>query len=366
MDLQLNITPLASWLPHEKPLVISGPCSAETETQVMETANALAVSGKVSVLRAGIWKPRTRPNSFEGTGKDALPWLVNAAKANNMLSATEVANASHVEECLKAGVDILWIGARTSVNPFSVQEIADALKGVDVPVMVKNPINPDLQLWVGALERINSAGITKIGAIHRGFSNSGKSIYRNQPMWDIAIELKALCPELPMICDPSHIAGNRDLLEVVAQKALDLDMDGVMIEAHPTPDEAWSDAKQQITPERLIELVSNLQVRNVTSASAEFLNKLEQLRAGIDKADNYVFNWLSERMQLVEEIGEYKKANDVTILQVERWNEIRTTRKELGKQLGLDDDFVQDLIRIMHKASIRKQTAIMNSENSDK
>lgn len=360
MELNLNITPLEQWLPGEKPLVISGPCSAETEAQVMQTANELGASGLVSVLRAGIWKPRTRPNSFEGVGIEALNWLVNAAKTNNMKSATEVANVQHVEACLKAGVDILWIGARTSVNPFSVQEIADALKGVDIPVLVKNPINPDLQLWIGALERINSAGITKIGAIHRGFSNSGKSIYRNQPMWDLAIELKALCPALPMICDPSHIAGNRELLQVVAQRSLDLDMDGVMIEAHPRPDEAWSDAKQQITPARLIQLVGELQVRQVTSESKEFITQLEKLRASIDKVDHNIFSWLTERMELVEQIGDYKRANEVTILQVERWNEIKKTRKELGRQLGLSEEFIMDLLRIIHKESIRKQTAVMN------
>lgn len=360
MELKLNITPLQDWLPSEKPVVISGPCSAETPEQLMQTAKELGTSGLVSVLRAGIWKPRTRPNSFEGLGKEALAWLVDAAQANHLKSATEVANAQHVEACLKAGVDILWVGARTTVNPFSVQEIADSLKGVDIPVMVKNPITPDLQLWIGALERINSAGITKIGAIHRGFSNSGKSIYRNQPMWDLAIDLKTQCPDLPMICDPSHIAGNRELIQIVSQRALDLDMDGLMIESHPTPDEAWSDAKQQITPANLIILLSNLQVRQVTSASKEFISQLEQLRASIDKVDHNIFSWLIERMELVEQIGNYKKSNDVTILQVERWNEIKKTRKELGRQLGLSEEFVTDLLRIIHKESIRKQTAIMN------
>jgi chorismate mutase len=360
MELNLNITPLNDWLPSQKPLLISGPCSAESPEQVMQTAKQLGDSGLVSVLRAGIWKPRTRPNSFEGVGKEALTWLVDAAKTNHLKSATEVANVQHVESCLKAGVDILWIGARTSGNPFSVQEIADSLKGVDIPVLIKNPINPDLQLWMGALERINSSGITKIGAIHRGFSNAGKSIYRNQPMWDIAIELKALCPFLPLFCDPSHIAGNRELIPNIAQRAMDLDMDGLMIETHPTPDEAWSDAKQQITPQQLIELISGLQIRQVSSESKEFISQLEKLRASIDKVDHNIFSWLSERMELVEQIGDYKKANDVTILQVDRWNEIKKTRKKLGNQLGLSEEFVMDLVRIIHKESIRKQTANMN------
>jgi chorismate mutase len=318
--MKLKITPLKDWLPQvKKPLIISGPCSAETEKQVIATAIELAKTNRVNVLRAGIWKPRTRPNTFEGVGEKGLAWLKKAGVETGLPVATEVANAQHVDACLKNGIDILWIGARTTVNPFSVQEIADAVKGVDIPVFVKNPINPDLQLWMGALERINNAGITKIAAIHRGFSSFEKTPFRNAPKWEIAIELKTICPELDIICDPSHIAGNRALLPFIAQKALDLDMNGLMIESHIHPQTALSDASQQITPDALFQMLNELTIRESTSINKEFKSQLESLRTMIDELDEEIIQKMASRMKIAEKIGEYKKENNVTILQVKRW-----------------------------------------------
>jgi chorismate mutase len=362
MKLHLNIEPLSNWvnITHE-PFVISGPCSAETEEQLLETARLLKATGKVSVLRAGIWKPRTRPGEFEGIGSIGLEWLKRAKAETGLPTAVEVANAKHVEEALAAGVDILWVGARSTVNPFTVQEIADALKGVDVPVMVKNPVNPDLSLWIGALERINGAGITKLAAIHRGFSSFEKTAFRNEPMWDLAINLKTLAPELPIINDPSHICGNRELLPFIAQKALDLDMQGLMIESHIDPSVAWTDAKQQVTPSALSEMIDGFVLRKAESKNAEFTDKLANLREKIDKIDDQIFQKLGERMKIVSQIGEYKRDNNVTILQVSRWDEILQKRTAYGSALSLEKDFTEKVLELIHSESIRKQTAIMNA-----
>lgn len=356
----LNITPLKDWgFGFEKPVIISGPCSAESEEQVMETARRLADKG-IDVLRAGIWKPRTRPGSFEGLGRIALPWLKKAGQEIGKPIAVEVATREHVFDCLKAGVDILWIGARTTANPFSVQEIADALEGVDIPVIVKNPVNPDLQLWIGALERINRAGITRIGALHRGFSAYDKSKYRNKPMWEFPIELRRLFNELPIFCDPSHICGNRDLLLSVAQKAMDLDFDGLMLESHRDPDKAWSDASQQVTPERLGEIVSHLVIREAQPDIAA--NKLDEMRSKIDRIDNYIMEILSERMDVAKQIGEFKRDNNITILQSGRWDEIVKDRVAKGIKKDLTEDFILHLFEAIHQESIRHQTKVMNED----
>jgi len=363
MKLNLNIQPLGSWIKtSSEPLLIAGPCSAETEDQLVATAHLLAKTGKVSALRAGIWKPRTRPGEFEGIGSIGLEWLKRAKDETGLPITVEVATAKHVEEALKAGVDILWVGARSTVNPFTVQEIADALKGVDVPVMVKNPVNPDLSLWVGAIERINNAGITKLAAIHRGFSSYEKTAFRNEPMWDIAIQLKTLAPELPLICDPSHISGNRDLIGYISQKALDLDMQGLMIESHIDPTVAWTDAKQQVTPAALAELVGHLTLRKPEIKNSDLKDKLAELRNQIDKIDDLVIQKMAERMQIVEQIGNYKKQNNITILQVNRWDEILRKSVNYGKALKLREEFTEKLLELIHAESIRKQTEIMNKD----
>ncbi len=356
----LQLESITSWLKTDRPIIISGPCSAETEEQMMATAKQIAATGKVHALRAGIWKPRTRPGQYEGAGEEGLKWLIQAKKETGLPVTTEVANAAHVEACLKAGVDILWIGARTTVNPFSVQEIADSLKGVDIPVMIKNPINPDLELWLGAFERLNKAGITKMAAIHRGFSSFEKGPFRNAPMWDLAIELKTRIPELDMICDPSHIAGNRELISFISQKALDLDMVGLMIESHINPDAAWSDAKQQITPLVLSKLISDLVVRTASTDNKTFKDTLSILREQIDQLDDDIMSKMASRMKISEKIGQYKKENNVTILQVNRWEEIVQTRVSLGKAMGMDEGFTRDLLRLIHHESIQVQTKVMN------
>ena len=361
MKLDLNIQPLESWIKTGKePLVIAGPCSAETEDQLVATAHLLAATGKISALRAGIWKPRTRPGEFEGIGSIGLEWLKRAKEETGLPTAVEVATAKHVEEALKAGVDILWVGARSTANPFTVQEIADALKGVDVPVMVKNPVNPDLSLWIGALERINNAGITKLAAIHRGFSSYEKSAFRNEPMWDIAIHLKTLAPHLPMINDPSHITGNRSLIGYVSQKALDLDMQGLMIESHIDPSVAWTDAAQQVTPAALVEIIDHLTLRKPEVRDAGVKDKLAELRSQIDKIDDLVIQKVAERMQIAEKIGQYKKDNGITILQVNRWDEILNKRTTYAKALKLSAEFTEKLLELLHSESIRKQTEVMN------
>ena len=356
----LQLEPISSWMNVSRPVIISGPCSAETEDQMVATAKQIAATGKVHALRAGIWKPRTRPGQYEGAGEEGLKWLITAKKETGLPVTTEVANAAHVEACLKAGVDILWIGARTTVNPFSVQEVADALKGVDIPVMVKNPINPDVELWLGAFERLNKAGITKMAAIHRGFSSFEKGPFRNAPMWDLAIDLKTRVPELDMICDPSHIAGNRDLISFVSQKALDLDMAGLMIESHINPDAAWSDAKQQVTPAVLGKIISELVVRTASTDNKVFKDTLSILREQIDQLDDEIMSKLAARMKISEKIGQYKKENNVTILQVNRWEEIVHTRIALCRAMGLNEEFTNDLLKLIHHESIQVQTKVMN------
>ncbi len=355
-----GINTISGWLKIDKPIIISGPCSAETEEQTIATAKQIAATGKVHGLRAGIWKPRTRPGQYEGAGDVGLKWLVAAKRETGLPITTEVANAAHVEASLKSGVDFLWVGARTTVNPFSVQEVADSLKGVDIPVMVKNPVNPDLELWIGALERLHKAGIKTMAAIHRGFSSFEKGPFRNLPMWDLAIELKTRFPELEIICDPSHISGNRDLIAFVSQKALDLDMAGLMIESHINPDAAWSDAKQQVTPAVLGKILSDLVVRQASTDNKTFKDTLSILREQIDTLDDEIMQKMSARMKISEKIGQYKKDNNVTILQVNRWEEIVKTRVALCKAMGMDEGFTRDLLRLIHHESIQVQTKVMN------
>ncbi len=346
---------------NKKPLIISGPCSAETESQVLETAQRLAQTGKVDMLRAGIWKPRTRPGSFEGIGAKGLPWLQQAKKLTGLPTTVEVATGKQVEDALNFEVDMLWIGARTTVNPFSVQEVADALRGADVPVLIKNPINADLELWTGAVERVAKAGIKHLGLIHRGFSAYGNTEYRNAPMWHLAIEMKRRNPELLMINDPSHICGRRDILMDVAQKAIDLHFDGLMIESHIDPDNAWSDAKQQVTPEALAEMLDTIIWRKEDVASEEFHAALEKLRQQINHLDDEMMQILSQRMKLAEKIGQYKKENDITILQTNRWNEILERAFVKGEKIGLSKEFVTKYFDAVHMESINHQNKIMNA-----
>ena len=361
-----TIAKVSEWpMDASKPFIIAGPCSAETPEQVMETAKTLGETGMVSLLRAGIWKPRTRPGSFQGIGEPALEWLIQAGEESGIPTTTEVANAQHVEACLKAGVDVLWIGARTTVNPFSVQEIADALKGVDIPVIIKNPINPDLQLWIGAIERFLMNGSDKLMAMHRGFAITNTGQYRNAPMWEIPIALKAHYPDLPILSDPSHIGGKRELLHDLAQKALDLGMHGIMLETHPTPDEAWSDAAQQVTPDGFKQIIDQLSFRSTDVDSEEITNQLALLREQIDNIDSHILQQLRQRMAVVEKIGEYKKDNDITILQLERWKEILETRGAQGAILGLDPQLVQRLLELIHNASITRQGEIMNKDDEN-
>lgn len=363
MKKELNLSSDLSWLRKSNgPAIISGPCSAETEEQLISTAESLAATGRVHMLRAGIWKPRTRPNSFEGVGEEGLIWLKEAGRKTGLPVTTEVANAKHTEEALKHGIDVLWIGARTTVNPFSVQEIADVLKGVDIPVMVKNPLNPDLDLWIGALERINQAGVTRLAAIHRGFSSFEKTSYRNIPKWEFPIDLKRLFPELPIVCDPSHIGGSRELLGMISQKALDLEMDGLMIESHVSPDDAWSDAKQQVTPATLNRILGELIIRNKTTENPDFTTHLDELRNKIDEIDEEIFHKLGKRMKIAIEIGKYKRDNQVTILQVDRWDKVIRQRKGLSAALGLSEEFTDGLLKIIHKESISQQTKVMNEK----
>jgi chorismate mutase len=349
-----------SWLKDHKPFVIAGPCSAESPEQVIDTTRELASEGRVHALRAGLWKPRTRPNTFEGVGETGLNWLIDAGEKSGLPVFTEVANAEHVKLALKHGIKGLWIGARTTVNPFYVQEIADSLKGQsDVIVLVKNPIHPDLHLWLGAIERLLGNGITKVGAVHRGFSSFKSSQYRNVPMWEQAIELKRILPELPIICDPSHIAGNRNKIREVSQKALDLNMDGLMIESHIDPDHALSDAEQQLTPRELNHLLDGLLVK-VSDSDDHFLQgRLSELRSQIDKIDEDLLELLKHRLELVRQIGVHKKNNDLTIFQLDRWNEIIETRKNRGDEIGLEKEFVKVLFEQIHAESIRLQTRIL-------
>lgn len=345
----------------KRPLIISGPCSAETEEQVLATATQLAKTGKVDVMRAGIWKPRTRPGSFEGIGTKGLAWLQKAREITKIPWAVEVATAKQVEDALHFDIDVLWIGARTTVNPFSVQEVADALKGVDVPVLIKNPINPDLELWQGAVERVAKAGIKNIGLIHRGFSSYGNTEYRNAPMWHLAIEMKRRFPDMMLINDPSHISGRRDILLDVAQKAIDLDYDGLIIESHVDPDNAWSDAKQQITPARLAEMLDAIHWRKEDVDNKELHDNMEKLRQQINQLDDELMQVLSQRMKVAEKIGQYKKENNITILQTNRWNAILERAYAKGEKLGLSKEFVTKYFDAIHMESINHQNKIMNS-----
>ncbi len=357
----MKFAPLNTWLPTKtQPLIIAGPCGAESLEQVLTTAQQLSELNKIALFRAGVWKPRTRPNAFEGKGEEALKWLQEAKKQFGIKTTVEVANAQHTELALKYGVDVLWIGARTTVNPFSVQEIADVLKGVDIPVMVKNPIHADLQLWIGAIERIYNSGINKIAAVHRGFHYYGKAKYRNTPMWQIPIELKTQFSDLPIICDPSHISGNTELIYGVAQKALDLGMDGLMIESHYNPAIALSDAQQQLTPEQLNELICKLVLRKSNTNDSEILDKLSQLRNMIDDIDEELINVLKKRTQVIEQIGSYKKNHQITIFQLERWQEMLRTRAQWADKLGLSRIHIEKICQVLHEESIRIQNELMN------
>ncbi len=345
----------------KRPLIISGPCSAETEEQLVQTAQQLAATGKVDMLRAGIWKPRTKPGLFEGIGAKGLPWLQHAKKLTGLPTAVEVATAKQVEDALTFDVDVLWVGARTTVNPFSVQEVADALRGVDIPVLIKNPINPDLELWTGAVERIARAGIQRIGLIHRGFSSYGNSEYRNAPMWHLAIEMKRRNPNMIIINDPSHICGKRDNLLETAQRAIDLDFDGLMIESHIDPDQAWSDAKQQVTPTRLKEMLDAIIWRKEDVASESYHEALEKLRQQINHLDDELMQILSHRMKVAERIGQYKKDNNITILQTNRWNEILDRVVKQGENLGLSNEFITKYFDAVHMESINHQKKVLDS-----
>jgi chorismate mutase len=345
----------------KRPLIISGPCSAETEEQVLATAQRLAATGKVDMLRAGIWKPRTRPGTFEGVGTKGLAWLQQAKKITGLPLTVEVATGKQVEDALHFDIDVLWIGARTTVNPFSVQEVADALRGANVPVLIKNPINADLELWTGAVERVAKVGIKDLGLIHRGFSSYGNTEYRNAPMWHLAIEMKRRNPDLLMINDPSHICGRRDILLEVAQKAIDLDYDGLMIESHIDPDKAWSDAKQQVTPEKLAEMLSQIIWRREDVNSEEFHQALERLRQQINHLDDELMQILGQRMKVSEKIAEYKKDNNITILQTNRWNEILNRACQRAEKLGLSKEFITKYFDAVHMESISHQTKIFNS-----
>ena len=342
---------------HKKPWMIAGPCSAESQEQLLATAKA--IQSNTDLFRAGVWKPRTRPNSFEGIGEQALEWLQVVKQETNLPVATEVANAQHVEKCLHAGIDVLWLGARTTVNPFYVQEIAEALKGVDIAVLVKNPLHPELSLWIGALERLNKAGINQLAAIHRGFFTLEQSAFRNEPKWEIPIRLKKKYPELPIICDPSHISGNTAMIQEVAQTALDLNMDGLMVETHVSPQTALSDAEQQITPKQLANLISSLVLRETSAEDKNFNAQLKKLRKSIDEVDMKLLQVMGERTKLVQEIGRFKKENSVTILQIERWFEILKTRQEMGVSCDLENQMVSELFELIHKHSILTQTDIM-------
>ncbi len=351
-------------VPNERPLVIAGPCSAESEAQMVETAMQLSALG-IKIFRAGIWKPRTRPGSFEGYGSIALPWMKSVKDATGMLTATEVANVKHVYEALKAGIDILWIGARTSANPFAVQEIADALRGVDVPVLVKNPVNPDLELWIGAIERLYLAGVTRLAAGHRGFSTFEKIAYRNDPNWQIPIELRRRIPNIPLIVDPSHICGSRNTLFEITQKAMDLNYDGIIIESHINPDAAMSDAKQQLTPKDLGELLGRLIIRKEYIENGSMVT-IEELRSQIDKIDDKIVELFEKRMQIAEEIGKIKRENNIAVLQTKRWDQIITNRVNQGKQKGLSEHFIETVFRAIHEESINHQTQIMNQNQTVK
>lgn len=353
----MNIQPIFK---EEKwPVLIAGPCSAETRKQVLDTAEGL-LGQPIDLFRAGVWKPRTRPNCFEGMGEKALPWLQEVKRRFGFGLTTEVANARHVELCLKAGIDVLWIGARTTVNPFSVQEIATALEGVDIPVMIKNPISPDLALWIGAFERLNKSGIQKMAAIHRGFSAFGENKYRNKPQWQIPLELRIHIPDLQIIVDPSHICGNRTNLQHIAQKGLDLNYDGIMLESHIDPDQAWSDAQQQVTPDQYSKIIEQLIQRNTSSRDASYQAKLSKFRDTIDEIDKDFIHVLHDRMQVSRKIAQLKKDNNITIYQKERWTEVINNVIGEGKRLGMNLSFINNVLSAIHEESINIQDDVMN------
>ena len=363
MTLKLEINPIKTWLPKlDNPLLISGPCSLETEKQALDTAKLLAKDKRVFVYRGGVWKPRTRPGSFEGVGSVGLKWLQLVKQETGLPVGTEVANAQHTEEALKAGLDVLWIGARSTASPFVVQEIADVVKGSDAVVMVKNPVNPDVQLWIGAIERVYQAGIKNIVAIHRGFTPFRETKYRNYPNWQTVIELRRLMPNLPIICDPSHIAGKREFLYEISQKAFDMGMEGLMIESHIDPSCALSDAAQQLTPADLAKLLDRLVIRHETANNPEFESRLDVLRNRIDSIDAELLETLSSRVEIVKQIGRYKKENNVTALQINRWAQLMEDRINIGKKMDLNDSFVKTLFQLIHEDSVRMQTEIMDEE----
>lgn len=362
MGTRLELIPVGEWniFPEGKaPMLIAGPCSAESESQVMQTAEGLRALG-VNVFRAGVWKPRTHPNTFEGAGAPALQWLQRVQKELGMKVVTEVAGEKHVYDCIKSGVDMVWIGARTTANPFLVQEIADALKGTDIPVLVKNPVSPDIDLWIGALERLNQAGVKKLGVVHRGFSTGEKSRYRNEPLWQIAVELRTRYPELPFFADPSHIGGSREYLHELSQRALDLGLDGLMIESHCDPASAKSDAGQQVTPEDFGKLISGLVVRKADSDSPEYKENIDQLREQIDVIDENLLSLLASRMNLSRSIGKYKKEHNIAILQTSRWDAVLSQMKERAESYGLSAEFVSAIFNAIHEESVQEQNKILS------
>ncbi|MCE7991384.1 MAG: bifunctional 3-deoxy-7-phosphoheptulonate synthase/chorismate mutase type II [Roseivirga sp.] len=361
----MHIEPLQKWVEgYKKPLLIAGPCSVESVNQFTDTVTGFA-GLPVDFVRGGIWKPRTRPGSFEGHGASGLDWVDQVGEEHPLEFATEVATAEHVREALAHGVKLMWIGARTTVNPFNVQQIADAVKGRDVAVFIKNPINPDLALWKGAIERFSKAGITKLGAIHRGFHSFQTTKYRNVPFWQIPLELKSELPELPLICDPSHIAGDSELIQEVAQRALDLDYDGLMIESHCAPEKALSDAKQQVTPEHLKEILNALQLRSSSFSNEQIKDELSSIRQQIDQVDREILEAIATRMNLVSRIGDYKKENNVAIFQISRWKEIFKSRPKWGEAMNLDPEFTMELYRQIHQQSVKAQTSIFNQEDEE-
>lgn len=354
--MELDLSPLAlPGVDSTRPIVIAGPCSAETEEQVLTTARQLFKNG-IKIFRAGIWKPRTKPGGFEGVGEVGLPWLAHVKEELGMLTSAEVATPAHVEAALQHGIDLLWIGARTVVNPFAMQELADALRGVDIPVLVKNPVNPDLELWIGGLQRLNDAGVRRLGAIHRGFSSYDKRIYRNPPLWHIPIELRRRIPNLPIFGDPSHTGGSRELIAPLCQQAMDLGYDGLIIESHCRPDTAWSDASQQVTPDVLALICEKLVIREVTDRT----ENLESMRKQIDECDNALLDLLARRMRICREIGAYKRDHNMTIVQTNRYSEILDKRGAQGSLCGVNARFVRELFELIHEESIAQQVEVMN------
>ena len=353
--MELELEPLRLPCDKKRPIVIAGPCSAETEEQVMSTARMLADKG-CHIFRAGVWKPRTKPGGFEGNGEKALPWLKEVKEETGMMISTEVATPDHVELAMRYDMDVLWVGARTSANPFAMQALADSMQGLQIPVLVKNPVNPDLELWIGGLQRLNQAGLKRLGVIHRGFSSYDKKIYRNLPMWQIPIELRRRIPGLPIICDPSHIGGRRDLIAPLCQQAMDLGFDGLIVESHCNPKEAWSDAKQQVTPDILDYILSLLVIRDDTFTTED----IRSLRAQIDELDNSLMELLAKRFRLCREIGTFKKEHNMTILQTRRYNEILEKRGTQAGLCGMNPKFAAHIFELIHEESVRQQLAIVN------